>query len=276
MNNSDKQENDEPHEQKINNSFVADMLTGLAFFSLLPVLPAKAQHQTHSLARSSRAFGVVGLVLGTLTGLVFWFLGSLGLSTLPAVIVALAFGTIVTGGLHEDGLADVADGFGGGWTAEKKLEIMRDSQIGTYGMLALIFSMLLRVACYAEILGHASGLITIVGLFAGIGCLSRGIIPLMMYQLPMARKSGRAVEAGVPSHDNLRRGLFITAACGGIFLTVSTGITTAIAVMIGAVLSYMLVEKLARKNIGGYTGDVLGTLQQVTELTSLLLILLFL
>lgn len=275
MNNPDTQGNDrvktdEPTNEN-DSSFVHDVMTGLAFLSRLPIRPSNPHF---SLARSSRAFGVTGLILGALSGAIFWFAHSAGLGTLPAVIATLAISALISGGLHEDGLADVADGFGGGWSKERKLEIMRDSQIGTYGVLALIFSVGFRITAYSTIIASENNFITIVAMFAAIGCLSRSTIALMMYQLPLARKDGRAVDAGTPSHDNLRNGLFISAVAGLLCLLIAVKTGAVIASFAGVAIAYLVMRKLTRSHIGGYSGDVLGALQQTTELFILLALLL--
>ena len=276
MNKPDKQAIDqadtgEPHLTG-KTSFLEDFLASLEFLSRLPVKVTKRP----PLAIASRAFGAVGLVLGALTGLLFWLAISAGLSTGLAVVIALAAHILLTGGLHEDGLADVADGFGGGWTVARKLEIMRDSAVGTYGVLALIFAVGLRVTAYNFILesqsGAATGLLASVGLFAGVACISRAAMAFMMYQLPLARGDGRAAQAGSPSHDNLRQGLFISAVAGGAVLMLFGGITVALAAFAGAALAYLIVSRATRRQIGGYTGDVLGSLQQITEILALIAI----
>ena len=275
MNNPDTQGNDHAKTDEPTNengsSFAHDVMTGLAFLSRLPI---RLSNPRFSLARSSRAFGIVGLILGALSGAIFWLAHSVGLGTLPAVIVALALSALISGGLHEDGFADVADGFGGGWSKERKLEIMRDSQIGTYGVLALIFSVGFRITAYSSIIASQNSFITSVAMFAAIGCLSRSTMALMMYQLPLARKDGRAVDAGTPSHDNLRNGLFISAITGLLCLLVVVKTSAVIASFAGVAIAYLVVRKLAKSHIGGYTGDVLGALQQTTEIFILLALLL--
>jgi len=260
-----------------NSTFGQDVLTSLAFLSRLPI---RLSTSHYSLAGASRAFGGAGLILGAIVGAVFWIASAAGLDPVIAVIVALAAGALVTGGLHEDGLADVADGFGGGWSVERKLAIMRDSQIGAYGVLALIFSVGFRIAAYAAIFatgpsGLELSLIASIGLFGGIGCLSRAPLALMMYQLPLARKDGRAAEAGSPTHDNMRYGLFVSAALGFICLMFALKTVAVIAVFTFVAMAYLLMARLAKSQIGGYSGDVLGALQQTGEIFGLLAVLMF-
>lgn len=277
MNNRETQANDksdfsEP-EQRAKQSFWQDFLTSLAFLSRLPIKPSGTTSGDYSLVSASRTFGITGLFLGSLTGLIFWLASTLGLTTLPAVLVALAISTLITGGLHEDGLADVADGFGGGWTKDRKLEIMRDSSIGTYGVLALVFSVGLRVTAYVLLLEANAGFFVIIAMFAALGCLSRAPLAFMMYQVPLARKDGRAVQAGSPCHDNLRQGLFVSVIAGAVLLILAIGIFATVAVLAGIFLAYLIIARLARIQVGGYTGDILGTLQQLAEISALLALL---
>lgn len=273
MNNHQAQANDQAEApgpgQQAETPFLQDFLTALAFLSRLPITTSGS----FSLANASRAFGVVGLFLGALTGLVFWLAGTLGLATLPAVILALVFSTLLTGGLHEDGLADVADGFGGGWSKDRKLEIMRDSAIGTYGVLALIFSVGLRVTSYSLLLGNQQDLLLSVGLFASIACLSRASMAVLMYQLPLARNDGRAAQAGNPGHNNLRQGLLISVISSAVFLTLGFGLVAMLVCVAGAVVAYLVIKQTALSQIDGYTGDVLGSLQQITEICALIVIM---
>ncbi len=276
MNNPKAQANDRAanSENRIEakSSFGNDFIVALCFLSRLKIKPSKPDY---SLANASRAFGVVGLLLGALTGLIVWSATAVGLAALPAVIIALAAGALITGGLHEDGLADVADGFGGGWTADRKLEIMRDSQIGTYGVLALVFSVSFRIAAYSSIVAADSSFSTTVFMFAAIGCLSRAPMALMMYQMPLARKDGRAAQAGAPSHDNLRYGLFVSVTAGALCLLSAVSVGTIIAVFFAVSMTFLAIGKIAKSQICGYTGDVLGTLQQSIEIFCLLALLIF-
>jgi len=273
MNKPTEQVNDQPDALKKpvigETSFYQDIQTALAFLSRLPVKSA----DDFSLASASRAFGVAGLILGSMVGLVFWLATLTGLTVVPAVMVALAAGTLITGGLHEDGLADVADGFGGGWTKQRKLEIMRDSSIGTYGVLALIFSVALRIAGYSAIIEAGDNLFLAIGLFAAVAGISRAAMAVMMYQLPLARDDGRAAQAGRPSHDNLRQGLFISVIASGLVLMVVLEPVAMLVSIAGVIVAYLIVKHTARLQIGGYTGDVLGALQQIAEIFAVLAIL---
>lgn len=217
-----------------------------------------------SLGRSMWAYPIVGALHGLVIGLSYSAAHLLGLSSLICALLAVMAGLVASGAFHEDGLADCADGFGGGWTRERKLEIMRDSRIGTYGTVALIITLGLKVALLTEIADAYDVLYAAVGL----GALTRGIIPLAMMWLPAARADGTAAEtAGTLSS-------VIVGVSVAVGLTFAFGMLAPSAVLvIVAVFGGMgLMFMIAMRQIGGLTGDVLGAAQVVGEITGLLAI----
>ncbi|HEX2152085.1 MAG TPA: adenosylcobinamide-GDP ribazoletransferase, partial [Stellaceae bacterium] len=180
----------------------------------------------------------------------------------PAALLAVAAGIAVTGALHEDGLADTADGFGGGRSRDHKLAIMHDSAQGTYGVLALVLSVGLRVTAIAAI-----GDPVFVGLaLVAAHAASRAVLPSAMLLLRPARDNGLGAAAGRPSGTIAALAALIGAA---IVLATLGPLTGALALLLasGAVA---LAGMLARRQIGGYTGDVLGFFQQIGEIVMLL------
>jgi adenosylcobinamide-GDP ribazoletransferase len=167
----------------------------------------------------------------------------------------------LTGALHEDGLADVADGFGGGRDKMAKLAIMRDSRLGSYGVLALIFSVGLRwsaLVALADPLAVAGALIT-------AGALSRAVVPPVYGWLNPARTDGLAAGLGGPPGLRVVMAAVLGTCIAGLVLT-----TAALPVMAVAILAGLAVGSLALRQIGGHTGDVLGACQQVVEIAVLL------
>jgi adenosylcobinamide-GDP ribazoletransferase len=185
----------------------------------------------------------------------------LGLPVMPAAALALAATVLVTGALHEDGLADTADGFGGGATATRKLEIMRDSRIGTYGVLALLLSLLLRWSALVAV--APSGKIFWVLLAAHAA--SRALIPTFMAALPSARSDGLSANAGTVDVPVLRLALLI-----GFVALLTSGFWFALVAALILALCFFGLRALADRQIGGQTGDVLGALQQICEIAILL------
>jgi len=209
------------------------------------------------LAETVRAWPVVGLLVGAFAGLVLWGGAHLGLHPLAAAVLALIAGVIVTGALHEDGLADVADGFGGGASKAKKLAIMKDSHIGAYGVLALI----LGLGFKATSLGSFNGPGLAAGALVGAHVLSRSVMPLMMVVMTPARTGGLGRGAGVPSRDDA----VIAAIVGALITFLVVGLGPGLLATGLAAGGAVAVGWLAQRQIGGFTGDVLGAAQQVVE-----------
>jgi adenosylcobinamide-GDP ribazoletransferase len=165
--------------------------------------------------------------------------------------------------LHEDGLADTADGFGGGDSAEQKLEIMRDSRIGTYGVVALVLSLGLRAVALATVSGSFWHLL---GALIAAHAVARGVLPTVMRLLPPARASGLGVGAGLPTLGGARAALLWSAG----FAIIGLGLGAGIVSLAAAALATVAVAGLAWREIGGSTGDVLGAVEQAVEIMVLL------
>jgi adenosylcobinamide-GDP ribazoletransferase len=175
--------------------------------------------------------------------------------------VALATTIWLTGALHEDGLADVADGFGGGRTLEDKLRIMRDPRIGSYGALALVLGLLARAGALASLAAPAEVMTALVA----AGAASRAALAAVMTMLPPARADGLAASAGRPHPLRTAAAVLLAA----LITVVLLGKAAAAALLAGAAAAFM-VAWLARSQIRGHTGDVLGAVQQLTEIGVLL------
>lgn len=229
-------------------------------FSLLTRLPVPVDHARAGErgAAAAWAYPLVGLVLGAVAGMVAAVLLWLGLPTGMAAAAALAVLATTTGGMHEDGLSDFADGLGG-HSVEQRLEIMKDSRIGAFGAIALILSLLARFSAIGEISGWG----LVLGL-AAIGGMSRAAMVLVMYLLPNARKGGLSASAGKPAQSTMVLALGIGLG-GAVILTGWAGI---IVFAIGF-LAIIPVAWLANRTLGGQTGDVLGAAQQFAEIAAL-------
>jgi adenosylcobinamide-GDP ribazoletransferase len=236
-----------------------DVLDALAFFTRLPVRGLGALE----LNRIAWAVPVAGVGVALIGILVLAICRLFGLPVLFSAALATAAMVAATGALHEDGLADVADGFGGGATRERKLEIMRDSQIGTFGAIAVSFALILRVAALGATLGWGFGVAS--GALAAVAALSRAgaLAPLAM--LAPARLDGAGAAAG-----RLEPPAF-AAACGVAFaIAVAAGLSAfgtgrALRAAVGAAVCASGMVALARRQIGGQTGDVAGAAQQWAE-----------
>lgn len=235
-------------------------LAAAGFLTRLP-LPADDGWEADRMARASRYFPAVGALVGLAGGAVWWLAGAF----LPGVLAAglgLAAMIALTGALHEDGLADCADGLGGGRSREDALEIMRDSRTGSYGVLALILSLGLRWAALAS-LAPAAGVLALV--------LAGGIGRAMM--VPATALAAYARPEGVGSLvARGARGEEIGVALGtALVLAVLGGWAGLLALVLAAVVAGALLAWMARR-IGGYTGDGLGAIAQAGEVTVMLVL----
>lgn len=216
--------------------------------------------ESHDLAKASWAFPVVGLVVGSIAGAALYGAAAGDLSPLGCAFIALCVQAFITGALHEDGLADVADGLGG-HNKDSILEIMRDSRIGSYGVLALIFSVGIRATALASVAGPGVAW----GALTAAACISRGALPILMYAMPSARADGLSVNAGRPSVQ----GAAIAITVGVIALFALLSFSAAlVAIVIGMPLVGVLIY-WAQRRLGGQTGDVLGAAQQLIEIAVL-------
>jgi adenosylcobinamide-GDP ribazoletransferase len=246
---------------------LADFYFCLGFFTRLPVPSAASQSEPYSLANFSRAVRMVPLaggVVGALAAIAMAAASRFGFPPPIAAPLAICSLVLLGGAMHEDGLADCADSFLGGATREQKLEIMQDSRIGTFGAVALVLSLYLRAASLALIADESLALALAV--LIGAAALSRTASLMPLALLPPARKNGAGFSTGKPE----RAALAIAACLAAVFALapVVAGAHLArsaagIAAATGAAYSSFL---LARKHIGGQTGDVAGAAQQLAEI----------
>jgi len=232
----------------------------VAFLTRIPVGPPAAGDWR--LADAAWAFPLVGAGIGAVAAFVFVVAQLVGLGDWPPALLAVLGGLLLTGAIHEDGLADAADGLLGAHDRERKLAIMRDSRHGSYGVLAIVLSVGLRAAALAQI-GEAvhAGLALIAA-----HAVSRAMLPSVMRALPPARDDGLGAAAGKPRAAAVITAAGIAVAIGLTALGPSRG-AVALGLAAGVVFA---AAALVRRQIGGYTGDVLGALQQIAETVMLL------
>ena len=233
----------------------------LAAFSLLTRLPVPVDH-TRSGERANLAtwaYPIVGAVVGALSGLVLTIAMALLLPSGLAAAFALLAAAALTGAMHEDGLADCADGFWGGPDRTRRLEIMKDSSIGAYGAVVLIIFLLAEWSAI-EALVFSNPILT----FAGIGAISRLPMVLAMWVMPNARDNGLAAGVGMPPAMSVQIATGIT-----LMIALITLGWVGIAAMVFAVLAALIIGAIANTKIEGYTGDVLGAMQKCAVLAAL-------
>jgi adenosylcobinamide-GDP ribazoletransferase len=236
----------------------------LRFFSRLP-LPDRENEA--KFPHALRMAPVAGALLGLAAALPFLLALRFGEPPLVAAFLGVGAGVALTGALHEDGLADVADGFGGGVTRAKKLEIMRDSRIGAFGATVLMLSLGLRAAALAA-LAETPALAALVMVAAG--ALSRSACLAPLVYLPPARADGAGQSASLLTRDAAQPafGLALALAFLPALAGASVGACIAAALFAGVLVWGLC--RLAEKQIGGQTGDVAGAAQQAAEIAVLL------
>ncbi|MEC7763623.1 MAG: adenosylcobinamide-GDP ribazoletransferase [Pseudomonadota bacterium] len=229
-----------------------------AALALLTRLPIPADHARG--ARAAWAWPLAGAAVGALAALVGGVALWLGLPAPLTAALILTTQIVVTGALHEDGLADVADGFWGGFDTARRLEIMKDSRIGSYGVIALVLSLLARWAAL-------TALIPFGGLFwalVAIGLVSRAPMAVLMAAMPNARGTGLSQTVGRPSQATATLGVILAVL--GLFLCLGTD---ALAPILWSAFATLAAAAIAKAKIGGQTGDVLGATQQLCEIAAL-------
>lgn len=245
----------------------------LAAVQTLTRIPVRVDHEPDTVRRAVRYMPLVGLGIGAAAAAAFT-LARTGLPVPLAAILAVAFVALLTGALHEDGLADCCDGTGGR-TREDVLRIMRDSRIGTYGTLALVLTVATRIAALSTL----STLSTLAdlpdlpdpdpvsALVAAAGA-SRFWAVLSPALLPYARAEGTGGTVASPARADL-----VIAAAFGLGVPLLLLGPRAVPALLLSALAALGVIWWARRRIGGYTGDVLGAVQQLSELVILLAVL---
>lgn len=236
-----------------------DITTSLA---LLTRLPVKASFDRT--AEASWAYPLAGAVLAVLAGLLgcvaLWF----GIDPALTAGIYIAATVIMSGAMHEDGLADLADGFWGGWDPARRLEIMKDSAIGAYGVIALTLSLLARWVAVWALMDHGGGWFWAL---IAVETLSRSAMPALMHVLPNARDTGLSQSQGRPSRETAALGVAIAT----VIALLMVGLTAIGLLLVGALAAFGM-AKLAQAKIGGQTGDVLGATQQVIALVLLMVL----
>jgi adenosylcobinamide-GDP ribazoletransferase len=241
-------------------SIIRDAGFCLTFFTRLP-LPY-FDLEGRSLAQAIWAAPIAGWAVALIGGLVFGVAHWSGLAAGPAAALTLAATMVATGCLHEDGLSDTADGFGGGRTRERALEIMRDSRIGAFGACALALSVLLRWTTLSELAGSNA---VLVSLIAAHGA-SRALLPAFMRATPLARTDGLSSGAG-----HVESLVANSALALGLVSLLALGLVGAIIAACLLAIACFVFRELCLRTIGGQTGDTVGALQQVAEILVLLI-----
>ncbi len=233
---------------------------------LLTRLPAGRMAEAPAIGAAVWAFPLVGALVGGIAAAVLVAAMAMGIAAPLAAGLALAAGILTTGGLHEDGLADCADGFGGGHDRARKLEIMRDSRIGSYGGLALILSLGLRWQALAILAAHQPTLAPFAVI--ALAMASRAGLGFALLWMPAARSDGMGRSAAGTSFARAMVGL----APAGLGLAVLLPWPSALWVLAAVATAHLIFARISLRQIGGQSGDVLGAMQQVAEIAGWLVL----
>lgn len=237
----------------------------LAFFSRIPV-PSATPYSPELLNQSSRYLSLVGLLLGALQALVLLAAAQL-LPFSIAVLLSLMAGLVLTGAFHEDGLADTADGLGGGLNLERKLEIMKDSRVGTYGLVTLLSVFLIKWQSLQALDSQAVWALVLV---AG---LSRATAVSLTFVLPYQQLD--LVSKSKPIASSLQKSALVWIWLFVLPLLYFVPLSLALCLLAGLAICFALLFYYYRSQLQGYTGDLLGAAQQMTELSCYLVWLLW-
>jgi adenosylcobinamide-GDP ribazoletransferase len=236
------------------------------FLSRLPVPEWIAPHEQPNLKAVSRWMPLAGGLVSLPSALMLLVVGGSGLSTWLCGMLIVITAIIVTGALHEDGLADCADGFGGGRDRAAKLEIMHDSRIGTYGALAMVASVGIRSLAIADLLNRFE-LWAAASVLIAAAVISRAAMVHLWATLPPARTDGGlSSRHGMPDAKDARIAAIVAVVAALVLIGLPAG-PAALAGGAAATLAVLTVFVwLCRRQVGGHTGDTLGAMQQISEM----------
>lgn len=246
-------------------NWLADVVMALRFFSRLPT--GKSPHVVPDLNRIAVALPFASLVIGVGPALVLWAMVAGGFPPLFGSLAAAATFAIVTGAMSEDAIADAADGLFGGHTPERRLEILKDSRHGTYGVLAIVFFVALKVAALAAMAAIAP--LAAATLWLVATTLARSGALYLPHALPPARATGAAAAAGRVSRNAFATGI-VCAVVIALVLALPFAASPALVLIpilgLGVAVGW---TRLCHRFVGGQTGDLIGALQGLLEITIL-------
>jgi adenosylcobinamide-GDP ribazoletransferase len=240
------------------NQEIKIFFAALTFFTRIPSPLSSDTHDEDLLNRAAKYFPLIGWIVGGICALVLWLAGYL-LPVSISIVLSIIAGILVTGAFHEDGFADTCDGFGGGWTKERILDIMKDSRIGSYGAIGLVMILLSKYLLLSEILFHSLPFI-IIAAHSISRLMSTHYIYTHQYVGNQATSKAKPLCSEISTKE-----MVIATILGFIplFFLGSYWYTLSI---IPVFISKWWMARYFKKWIGGYTGDCLGAIQQVSEI----------
>ncbi|MGD8109404.1 adenosylcobinamide-GDP ribazoletransferase [Vibrio sp. TRT 17S01] len=237
----------------------------LGFFSRLPI-PKRTPYSEERMNQAGRYFALVGVILGLICALCYAVLAMI-LPENAAIVLTMVISLLLTGAFHEDGLTDMADGIGGGMTLERRLTIMKDSRIGTYGAAALVMALLTKFILLSELAKMTDLFVIWIAAYT----LSRAVAATLIFDMPYVSDSENSKSKPLASRQS---SLELTVlVITGVLVSLLLPLSIAFALLLtGVVFRYLLKVWLLRR-IGGFTGDCLGAAQQIMELLCYVVIL---
>ena len=241
-------------------------LTAILFFTRIPC-PKWVNHSSEMLNKSNRYFSLVGVLVGSIAALIY-FLATFIFTVEIAIILSMIASVWTTGAFHEDGFADSCDGFGGGWTKEKILIIMKDSRLGTFGVIGLFSILILK---FSAIQALSLSAINIPLLIISGHAISRFIATILLYTHPYVRDIDSSKIKPTTTQMS-PKSLVISFAFGILPLFFFKNYWVFLS-LLPLLITYWYLGRFFKKWIGGQTGDCAGALQQVAEVVFYLFIL---
>lgn len=245
---------------------IACFLLAVSFFTRIPI-PANTPFSKQLLSQSSRYFSSIGWIVGSIGAIAFWFSTQL-FPVAISIVLSMLTTILLTGAFHEDGLADSADGIGGGMTIEKKLLIMKDSRLGTYGAIALWGALLLKFVTLQEL--ALIGSLHVMLAFVILHPLSRAVAGSLIYDMAYVRDDDAKAKPVAEQQRTSDLLILILLGCLPLLLL---PLNTALILLIIQLLLRFMAKRYLNSRLGGCTGDALGAVQQVSEVVGYLVLL---
>lgn len=243
-------------------------LTSLMFYTRIPS-PININYKPEYINKATRYFPLIGWIVGSISFGAYW-VGTFLFNTPIAIVFSLIAGIITTGAFHEDGLADMYDGFGGGWTKEKILDIMKDSRVGAYGAIALIFLFLLKYTTITALIGYIEHLAAyqIALYFISYHSIARLTAINIVFTSSYSREDATSkVKPIAKSHGSKE---IIGAYFFGLSPLFLLQNLNFLVVVVPLFIVFWYTKRYFEKWIDGYTGDCLGAVEQIAECVTLL------
>lgn len=250
-------------------NLVTETARALSFLSRMQIPDRYFVGHDGSLSRTVAAFPLAGFVIALPAALIVYGFSALSVEPVLIALVAISLQIMLTGALHEDGLSDTADGLGGGRSRDKALAIMKDSRIGTYGALALILSVMIRVAALSILVRELSPQSAALA-FVTAAVLSRTLMVWHWSFLPTARSEGIAASAGKPDPDAVRIAFALGAVITATLCLLSLPFHAWFVAVALGLAATVIFTRHVRRRIDGHTGDTIGASQQLCEIGFLL------